>query len=126
MVRPVVTASMSTPESKRIEKEDAPEYVETTIEEIAKLSGQFGAARIHISGHTDSSMKGVADESLVRELSTRRANSVKEALVNRFKMNPNQFVVAGYGWDKPADQKDPDNHAKNRRVEVKVVPAEAQ
>src|SRR5688572_28917929 len=100
--------------------------VEITIEEIAKLSGQFGAARIHISGHTDSSMKGVADESLVRELSTRRANSVKEALVNRFKMNPNQFVVAGYGWDKPADKKDPENHAKNRRVEVKVVPAEAQ
>jgi len=100
--------------------------VEYTIEEIAKLAGQFGAARIQISGHTDASMRGVADESLVRELSLRRANSVKEALVNKFKMNPNQFVVAGYGWDKPADAKDPDNHAKNRRVEIKVVPAEAQ
>lgn len=116
---------------KKVSKEGKTETyydpnVETTIEEIAKLAGQFGAARIHISGHTDASMKGVADESLVRELSLRRANSVKEALVNRFKMNPNQFVVAGYGWDKPADKKDPDNHAKNRRVEVKVVPAEAQ
>jgi outer membrane protein OmpA-like peptidoglycan-associated protein/ABC-type nitrate/sulfonate/bicarbonate transport system substrate-binding protein len=100
--------------------------VEYTIEEIAKLAGQFGAARIQISGHTDASMRGVADESLVRELSLRRANSVKEALVNKFKMNPNQFVVAGFGWDKPADPKDPDNHAKNRRVEIKVVPAEAQ
>jgi len=100
--------------------------VDYTIEEIAKLAGQFGAARIQISGHTDASMRGVADESLVRELSLRRANSVKEALVNKFKMNPNQFVVAGYGWDKPADPKDPDNHAKNRRVEIKVVPAEAQ
>jgi hypothetical protein len=100
--------------------------VEYTIEEIAKLAGQFGAARIQISGHTDASMHGVADESLVRELSTRRANAVKEELVNKFKMNPNQFVVAGYGWDKPADPKDPDNHAKNRRVEIKVVPAEAQ
>ena len=100
--------------------------VDYTIEEIAKLAGQFGAARIQISGHTDSSMRGTADESLVRELSLRRANAVKEALVNKFKMNPNQFVVAGYGWDKPADPKDPDNHAKNRRVEVKVVPAEAQ
>ena len=100
--------------------------VEYTLEEIAKLAGQFGAARIHISGHTDSSMKGIADESLVRDLSTRRANSVKEALVNKYRMNPNQFVVAGYGWDKPADPKDPDNHAKNRRVEIKVVPAEAQ
>ena len=100
--------------------------VDYTLEEIAKLAGQFGAARIHISGHTDSSMKGIADESLVRDLSTRRANSVKEALVNKYRMNPNQFVVAGYGWDKPADPKDPDNHAKNRRVEIKVVPAEAQ
>jgi NitT/TauT family transport system substrate-binding protein len=100
--------------------------VDDTIEEIAKLAGQFGAARIQISGHTDASMRGVADDSLVRELSTRRANSVKEALVNKFKMNPNQFVVAGFGWDKPADPQDPDNHAKNRRVEIKVVPAEAQ
>jgi ABC-type nitrate/sulfonate/bicarbonate transport system substrate-binding protein len=100
--------------------------VDFTVEEIAKLAGQFGAARIQISGHTDASMRGVADESLVRELSLRRANAVKEALVNKFKMNPNQFVVAGFGWDKPADPKDPDNHAKNRRVEIKVVPAEAQ
>lgn len=100
--------------------------VENTIGEVAQLAGQYGAARIHIAGHTDASMRGVADESLVRELSNRRAASVKEALVNRFKMNPNQFVTTGYGWDKPADAKDPDNHAKNRRVEVKVVPAEAQ
>lgn len=100
---------------------------ETTIEEIAKLAGQFGAARIVIEGHTDSSMRGQADESLVRELSSRRANAVKEALLNRFKtLKPDQFVSAGYGWDKPADPKDPDNHAKNRRVEIKVVPAEAQ
>jgi hypothetical protein len=100
--------------------------VEYTVEEIAKLAGQFGAARIVISGHTDSSMRGSADESLVNELSTRRANAVKEALVNKFKMQPNQFSVQGFGWQKPADPKDPDNHAKNRRVEVKVVPAEAQ
>jgi outer membrane protein OmpA-like peptidoglycan-associated protein len=51
---------------------------------------------------------------------------VKEALVNKFKMAPNQFTATGFGWARPADPKDPDNHAKNRRVEVKVVPAEAQ
>ena len=100
--------------------------VEYTVEEIAKLAGSFGAARIVIEGHTDGSMKGSADESLVKELSTRRANSVKEALVNKFKMQPNQFTVSGMGWSRPADPKDPENHAKNRRVEVKVVPAEAQ
>ncbi|HWO24280.1 MAG TPA: OmpA family protein [Kofleriaceae bacterium] len=100
--------------------------VEFTVEQIAKLAGTFGAARIVIEGHTDGSMKGVADEALVKDLSQRRANAVKEALVNKFKMNPNQFSSAGYGWEKPADPADPNNHAKNRRVEVKVVPAEAQ
>jgi hypothetical protein len=100
--------------------------VEHTIEDIAKLAGQYGAARIQISGHTDASMKGTADDSLVRELSLNRANAVKEELVNKFHLNQNQFVTAGYGWDKPADPKDPNNHAKNRRVEIKVVPAEAQ
>lgn len=101
--------------------------VENTVEEIAKLAGQFGAARIQISGHTDSSMKGMADEALVKELSLRRANAVKQALVNKpYNMKPDQFITAGFGWDKPADAKDPDNHAKNRRVEVKVIPAEAQ
>ncbi len=32
--------------------------VDLVLEEIAKLAGQFGAARIIIEGHTDSSMKG--------------------------------------------------------------------
>ncbi len=100
--------------------------VEYTIEEIAKLAGQFGAARIQIEGHTDGSMRGVADEKLVRDLSLARANAVKEALVNRFKLDPAQFVVAGFGWDKPADPQDANNHLKNRRVEIRVVPAVAQ
>ena len=40
-------------------------------------------------------------------------------------LQPNQFSTSGLGWDKPADLSDPDNNAKNRRVEIKVYPAEA-
>jgi hypothetical protein len=101
--------------------------VEYTIEEIAKLAGQFGAARIVISGHTDASMKGQADPQLVKDLSENRARSVKDGLLKKFpKLDPNQITTTGAGWEKPADDKDPDNHQKNRRVEVRVVPAEAQ
>jgi NitT/TauT family transport system substrate-binding protein len=100
--------------------------VETTVDEIAKLAGQYGAARIQIEGHTDGSMKGAADEALVKELSLNRANSVKQELVNKYKLQPNQLITVGMGWSKPADAADPDNHVKNRRVEVKVIPAEAQ
>ena len=95
------------------------------LEEIAKLSGQFGAARIIIEGHSDSSMKGKVPGSLVKELALNRANAVKEALVGKFELDPNKFNVEGMGWDQPADTSDPFNQAKNRRVEVKIYPAEA-
>lgn len=97
-----------------------------TVDQIAQLAGQFGAARIVISGHTDASKRGEADPALVIELSQHRADAVKEALVRKFKMDPAQFITKGYGWDRPADPTDPSNHAKNRRVEIRVVPAEAQ
>ena len=96
------------------------------VEEIGKLSGQYGAARIVIEGHTDGSMKASVPKSLVQELSLNRANSVKEAILRKFpSLQPNQFSTAGLGWDRPADSSDPENNAKNRRVEVKVYPAEA-
>ena len=96
------------------------------VEEVGKLAGQFGAARVVIEGHTDGSMRGQVPKSLVQELSLNRANSVKESIVRKFPtLQPNQFSAAGMGWDRPADQSDPENHAKNRRVEIKVYPAEA-
>jgi hypothetical protein len=96
------------------------------VEEVGKLAGQYGAARIIVEGHTDGSMRGQVPKSLVQELSLNRANAVKEAIVRRFSsLQPNQFSTSGVGWDRPADGADPDNGAKNRRVEIKVYPAEA-
>jgi NitT/TauT family transport system substrate-binding protein len=96
------------------------------VEEVGKLAGQYGAARIVIEGHSDASMRGQVPKGLVQELSLNRANSVKEALVRKFPtLQPNQFSTAGLGWDRPADDSDPANAAKNRRVEVKVYPAES-
>jgi NitT/TauT family transport system substrate-binding protein len=96
------------------------------VEEVAKLSGQYGAARIVIEGHTDGSMRGQVPRNLVQELSLNRANAVKEAILRRFSsLQPNQFATSGVGWDRPLDPSDPENHAKNRRVEIKVYPAEA-
>jgi NitT/TauT family transport system substrate-binding protein len=100
--------------------------VSFVVEEIGKLAGQYGAARVVIEGHTDASMRGQVPKSLVQELSLNRANSVKEALVRKFpSLQPNQFSTAGLGWDRPADDSDSANAAKNRRVEVKVYPAES-
>ena len=99
--------------------------VDLTLEEVAKLAGQFGAAQIIIEGHTDSSMRGQVSDATVKELSLNRANSIKEALLQKYKdLDPNRFAVEGMGWDKPADPADSDNHFKNRRVEIKVFSAE--
>ncbi len=120
--------------NKKITRKDAGKEVEElydpnvgfVVEEVGKLAGQYGAARIVIEGHTDGSMKGQIPKSLVQELSLNRANAVKEALVKKFaSLQPNQFSTVGLGWDRPAEASDPDNGAKNRRVEVKVYPAEA-
>jgi outer membrane protein OmpA-like peptidoglycan-associated protein len=114
-----------TRDSKEVEELYDPN-VAFVVEETGKLAGQFGAARIIIEGHTDGSMRGTVPKSAVQELSLNRANSVKEAIVRKFPtLQPNQFATAGLAWDRPADPADPDNHAKNRRVEVKVYPAES-
>lgn len=95
------------------------------VDEVAKLAGQFGAARIVIEGHTDGSMKGQVPASLVKELSLNRANAVKEALLKKYPaLDPNRFAVEGMGWERPAELNNPDNHTRNRRVEVKVFSAE--
>jgi len=113
------------PDGKTVEESYDPN-VGFVVEEVGKVAGQYGAARIVIDGHTDGSMRSSVPKGLVQELSVNRANAVKEAIVKKFPtLQPNQFSAAGIGWDRPADPADPDNGAKNRRVEIKVYPAEA-
>jgi NitT/TauT family transport system substrate-binding protein len=106
--------------------------VDDTLAKIAQLIETFGATRVVIEGHTDSSMKNQVPASdlpaltaEVKKLSDERAKAVKQALVDKYKLDPNRVSVRGEGWDKPADPSDPNNHTKNRRVEVKIYPAEA-
>ncbi len=98
--------------------------VDATLEQVARLSGQFARAVILIEGHADSSMKGRVPVQAVRDLSLARAEAIKRALIDKFKFDPNKFSVQGKGWDVPADPNDPNNQALNRRVEISVFPPE--
>ena len=115
---------------RRVDGKDVEEpydaRVDLVIDEAAALAKQFGNARIVVEGHTDSSMRGVVPAAMVKELSLERARSVKDALVEKFKFDDNRFAVDGMGWDRPADDDHPDNHALNRRVEIKVYAAEKE
>ena len=98
--------------------------VDATLEQVARLAGQFARAVILIEGHTDSSMKGRVPVQAVRDLSLARAEAIKRALIEKYKFDPNKFNIEGKGWDVPADPSAPDNHALNRRVEISVFPPE--
>jgi NitT/TauT family transport system substrate-binding protein len=100
--------------------------VDLVLDEVGALAQQFGNSRIVVEGHTDGSMRGQVPASMVKELSRQRASSVQEAIVERFSFDPNRFAVDGLGWERAADPDQPDNHALNRRVEIKVYSAERE
>jgi flagellar motor protein MotB len=69
-------------------------------------------------------MRGRVPVQAVRELSLARAEAIKRALIEKFKFDPNKFIIEGKGWDVPSDANDPNNQALNRRVEISVYPPE--
>jgi len=124
------TAELRKKVIRRIDGKDVEEpydaRVDLVVDEAGALAKQFGNARIVVEGHTDSSMRGAVPAAMVKELSLERARAVKDALVEKFKFDDNRFAVDGLGWDRPADDDHPDNHALNRRVEIKVYAAEKE
>ena len=94
--------------------------MDATLEQVARLAGQFARAVILIEGHTDSSMKGKVPGKAVQDLSLARAEAIRKALIEKYKFDPNKFSIEGKGWDVPADPGAPENHALNRRVEIKI------
>ncbi len=97
---------------------------DATLEKVGRLSGQYARAVISIVGHTDNSMKGKIPRDEVYKLSLDRANAVKQALIKKYKFDPNKFAIDGKAWDEPADPANPYNQALNRRVEISVYPPE--
>ena len=124
------TAELRKKVIRRIDGKDTEEpydpRVDIVLDEAGALAKQFGNARIVIEGHTDASMRSQVPAAMVKELSLERARSVKDALVEKFKFDDGRFAVDGLGWDRPADDDHPDNHALNRRVEIKVYAAEQE
>ncbi len=94
---------------------------QTMLKKVSVILHDKSITSIHISGHTDS--KG--SDSYNQKLSERRAQAVAAWLLQRGKLNQGMFHITGYGKTKPLvpnqnpDGSDnPDNRAKNRRVEI--------
>ena len=89
------------------------------LKELALAANSLALSnqRFIVIGHTDS--HGSEDYNL--QLSRRRAESVREYLIQNFKLAPTRFTVAAYGEASPLVPNDtPANRAVNRRVEIRL------
>lgn len=84
------------------------------IQKMADFLAQYPKYKALIEGHTDS----IGSEALNQDLSERRANSVKAALVG-MGINPNRITTRGYGEAYPvASNNTAAGRQQNRRVEI--------
>lgn len=75
--------------------------------------------RVLVAGHADD--QGRPDRN--RKLSLDRAAAVRDWLADASGIPPTQFAIQGYGDTRPiADNTTPDGRARNRRVEITLVP----
>ncbi|HBA54192.1 OmpA family protein [Syntrophorhabdus aromaticivorans] len=91
------------------------------LERVSRVLQQYPETTIRIAGHTDST----GSESYNQNLSERRANAVKNALVG-MGVNPARLTTIGYGKSKPvASNNTEGGRQQNRRVEIRIVPQQA-
>jgi len=87
------------------------------IKSLADFMHQYPQTSTKVEGHTDS----IGADAYNQRLSERRANAVKQVLVNQYGIDPSRVNSAGYGKTRPiADNSTEEGRALNRRVEAQV------
>jgi outer membrane protein OmpA-like peptidoglycan-associated protein len=88
------------------------------IDRVATVMSQYPNTLIRVEGHTDS----VGSDAYNMDLSKRRANAVKQLLMQR-NISASRMETVGYGKTMAvASNSNETGRAKNRRVEIKIVP----
>ncbi|KGM57313.1 cell envelope biogenesis protein OmpA [Lysobacter arseniciresistens ZS79] len=88
------------------------------LDDVAATLREYNQTIVEVAGHTDS--KGT--DAYNQELSVRRADSVGDYLMSKGLMR-DRFIITGAGESRPIASNDTDaGRAKNRRVEITLVP----
>jgi OOP family OmpA-OmpF porin len=87
------------------------------IKALADFMNQYPQTTTVVEGHTDA--RGT--DAYNQKLSERRANAVREVLVNQYGVDASRVNAVGYGESRPvADNASDAGRAINRRVEAEV------
>lgn len=85
------------------------------IEDFADFMKEYGNTNAVIEGHTDTR----GSDAYNQPLSERRANAVREELVNEYGIEEDRVSAVGYGESRPVDNSNTEaGHARNRRIEA--------
>lgn len=88
---------------------------ESVLRDIAAALTRNPEWKISIEGHTDN----IGGDPLNLDLSRRRADAVKQALVDRYRLSASTLTTAGFGATRPNASNDTvSGRARNRRVEL--------
>ncbi len=88
---------------------------EPVLKEIAQTMTDNPDWKLTVEGHTDN----VGGDPYNLELSKRRADAVKQALVSQYNIAPERLLTGGFGASRPIETNDTlEGRARNRRVEL--------
>ena len=91
------------------------------MEKVGVILQKYAESIIEVEGHTDNVPIHTAKFANNNELSSARALSVFDYLVENTNLNPSNIKHSGRGEYNPvADNGTPEGRAKNRRVEIKI------
>jgi chemotaxis protein MotB len=99
-----------------------------TLEKVGAILKSIKDKQFRIEGHTDN--KPISRELQAKyetnwELSAARATNVARYLIEKAGIEPVFISIAGYADTRPvADNATPEGRAKNRRIEIVLVPAD--
>jgi outer membrane protein OmpA-like peptidoglycan-associated protein len=88
---------------------------EPVLKQIADALAKNPSWKLRVEGHTDN----IGSDASNLELSLHRAEAVKQALVDRYRVQPDRLTTAGFGASRPEESNDTlEGRARNRRVEL--------
>ncbi|HEY1406502.1 MAG TPA: OmpA family protein [Spirochaetota bacterium] len=97
--------------------------IKTALDKVAAILAEYPENRIYVEGNTDNVPIHTAQFRDNWQLSTERALSVLQYLLQNKKLNPTRFSAAGNSEFNPVLPNDTaENRSLNRRVDIVVIP----